>query len=204
MPVLPGRTTKEEHNRGPVIVISGAPGSGKSTYARRLSRELGLRYYTSGQAFRELARRLGVSLEELSRVAERDPSIDISIDLRVLDEARRGGVVIDSHLAGWVLAGMADVSILVKAGLLARLRRVAAREGTDIGEVMVQTLTREMSQWRRYKEYYGYDTMDYSVFDLVLDTSVLGVEESYEIIRSFVVLKLRALGWKKLSRLTDL
>ena len=204
MPVLPGRAIKEEHNRGPVIVISGAPGSGKSTYAKRLSSDLGLRYYTSGQAFRETARRLGMSLEELSRMAEHDPSIDISIDMRVLEEARKGGVVIDSHLAGWVLAGMADVSILVKAPPLVRLRRVAAREGRSIGEVLDRTLIREMSQWRRYKEYYGYDTLDYSVFDLVLDTSVLGVDETYEIIRSFVVFKLRALGWKRLSRLTDL
>lgn len=197
MPEVPRRAPPAEDNRrGPVIVVSGAPGSGKSTYARRLSRDLGLRYFTSGQVFREKARKLGVTLEELSRMAERDPRIDVEIDMAVLEEARRGGVVIDSHLAGWVLSGVADVSILVKAHPTVRVSRVAEREGRSVEEAALETLERESSQWARFHAYYGYDILDYSPFDLVVDTGTLSPDEVYQVILSYTLAKLRRLGYR--------
>ena len=195
MPVLPGGATEGEHNRGPVIVISGAPGSGKTTYAKRLSEDLGLRYFTSGQIFRELARRLGVTLEDLSRRAEEDPSIDLAIDREVVRIALEGGVVIDSHLAGWTLTGVADVIVLVKAHPAVRVERISSREKKSISHVMRETFERESSQWLRFASYYGYDILDTSGFDLVVDTSVLGPEDIYAIIKRFVTAKLSKLGF---------
>ncbi|MCE4627809.1 MAG: AAA family ATPase [Desulfurococcales archaeon] len=191
---MPRRATEREHNRGPVVVVSGAPGSGKTTYAKRLSSDLGLRYFTSGQIFRELARRLGVTLEELSRKAENDPSIDLAIDKEVVRIALEGGVVIDSHLAGWTLTGVADVLVLVKAHPAVRVARISNREKKSIGSVMRETFGRESSQWSRFASYYGYDILDTSGFDLVVDTSILGPDDVYAIIKQFVVAKLSRLG----------
>ena len=170
----------------PVIVISGQPGSGKSTYARRLASDLGLRYYTSGQAFRDLARSLGVSLVELNRAAERDPSIDLKIDEAMYREALKGCVVIDSHLAGWLLREVADVTIYVKAPLPERVRRIAARDGKGQDEALEDAASREVSHWSRFAAYYGVDLRDLSSYDLVVDTSRMGVEEVYQVILTFV------------------
>ena len=195
MPELSGGAPEGERDRGPVVVVSGAPGSGKTTYARRLSKDLGLEYFTSGSIFREMARRMGVSLEELSLLAERDPRIDLEIDRTVVGLAMRGGIVIDSHLAGWVLAGIADVAVLVKAHPTVRIARISEREGRGVWSVARETFLRESSQWRRFSRFYGYDITDYTPFDLVVDTSIIGPDETYNIIKMFVVYKLARLGY---------
>jgi len=155
--------------KGPIIVISGQPGSGKSTYARRLADDLGLRYFTTGQAFRELAKRLGMDLMELNE-----------------GRLREGCVVIDSHLAGWTLREVADVAIYVKASLPVRAQRLALRDSRPYAEALREASGRELSHWRRFYEYYGVDLRDLSGYDLVLDTTRLSVEEAYDIILTFV------------------
>ena len=182
--------------RGPVIAISGPPGSGKTTYARRLAEELGLAYHSAGRIFRELAARMGVSLEELSRIAERDPSIDLEIDRATLEAASRGGVVIEGHLVAWVLAHVADVLIYVKAPLHVRMERLAGRDGRASLDALTEMLVREESQARRFTAYYGFDVTDLSIFDLVVDTSVLSVDEAYSVIKGFTCMKLRRLGYR--------
>ena len=73
-----------------VIAVSGQPASGKTTYARYLAEVYGLRYVSSGKLFRECAKRMGISLLELHRIAERDYSIDREVDSRALEEAKKG------------------------------------------------------------------------------------------------------------------
>lgn len=193
MPEVSSGAPQEIGDRGPVIVVSGPPGSGKSTYARLLARDLGLRYVTTGMIFREMAARLGVSLEELSRRATGDPGIDLAIDKATLAEAARGGVVIDSHLAAWVLNGVADVIVYVTAPFPIRVERISRREGKPPGEVLEETLAREESQWERFHAYYGYDTSIVPHVDLVVDTSTLTVDQVYSIIKSYVEAKLARL-----------
>lgn len=167
---------------GPVIAFSGPPGSGKTTYSRRLAEEMGLRYVSAGSIFRRIARERGLTLEELSVVASRDPSIDLEIDRITLEEALKGKVVLDGHLTAWIVRYIADFKIYITAPLMVRVRRIAERDGIPLHRALRETVVREWSQKVRYMEYYGLDVSDVSWFDLVVNTEKLGVEEAYSII----------------------
>ena len=178
--------------RRPTIAVSGPPGSGKTTYARRLAEDLGLEFYSAGMLFRELARRKGVSLLELNELAARDPTIDVEIDRMTRELGEKGGVVIEGHLVAWILRDIADVKVYVTAPLEVRVSRIAARDGISVEEAARETLRREMLHRKRFIEYYGVDIEDLSIFDLVVDTSKAGVDEIYEVIKTFVVNVLRS------------
>lgn len=163
------------------IAISGLHGAGKTTAAKALVKRFGLRYISAGTIFREMAKERGMSLDEFSRYVERHPEVDRQIDRRTADEARKGDVIIDARLAGW-MAKDADVKILLKAPLKLRVKRIARRERRRYGEVLVETRRRERSEARRFKRFYGIDVSDYSAFDLVLNTERWSSGEMAEIL----------------------
>ena len=50
-----------------ILAISGLHGTGKSTIGRNVAETLGLTYFLAGDAFRELAKIKGMSLEDFSK-----------------------------------------------------------------------------------------------------------------------------------------
>ncbi len=168
------------------IAVSGKPGTGKTTYARFIAARYGLRYVSNGMLFRQLAREKGLTFEELHRIAEEDPSIDRLIDQRAIEEARKGGVVVEGHLAAWVLKDVAHVKIVFVAPLEVRARRIAAREGLSYEEALKQVLFRERSNEERARRYYGLDINDLSVADLVVSTLLLDVEGVKRVVAAFL------------------
>ena len=168
------------------IAVSGTPGSGKTTYARFLAERYGLRFVSNGMLFRELAKEMGVDLLELHRLAEQREDIDREIDERALQEAKRGNVVIEGHLAVWILRDIADIKIIVDAPLRIRAERIAQRESISIEEALSQIQLREKSNAERAMRYYKVDIRDYSVADLMVKTYPLDVNSVKNVIASFV------------------
>jgi cytidylate kinase len=152
-----------------LLTISGPSGSGKTTVASGLSQRLGFAHISAGEVFRELARERALSLEQLSKLAEKDPEIDQMVDTRQAELAQsHENVIVDGRLSGWVLKG--DVAVWLKAPLEVRAERIARREDKDRAIALRETRTRDSSEAARYLAFYNIDTVNLDIYDLIIDT----------------------------------
>ncbi len=160
-----------------VITISGPHGSGKSTIAKEIAKALNLKYVSSGQTFRRLAKEYNCDLEEFSRKCEQDHSIDRKIDQITIDEAKKDDVVLEGQLASWMANDFVNFSIYVTASLDTRVERIAKRDDIDFKTAKKITLARTKSEVQRFKRMYKIDIENKEIYDLILKTDRLTKEE---------------------------
>ncbi len=165
-----------------IITISGFHGVGKSTLSKYISNKYGLKRISSGEIFRRLAVERGLTIEEFSKMAEEDPCIDSLIDEIMVKECLQGGCVADGLLAGWFLKEVADIKIWLKSPLEIRVKRICEREGRGYEEVYRETVYREDSEVKRFKDFYDIDVYDLSIYDIVIDTSKIGLNTLFQVV----------------------
>jgi cytidylate kinase len=170
-----------------LITISGPPGGGKTTVATAIADAFDLDHVSGGDVFRSLAEERGYSLVEFNALAEEDDSIDRDLDRRLRETARdRDELVLESRLSGWMAGDYADLRIWLDAPLDVRSDRIAEREGTDPETARRETKAREDSEKRRYREYYGIEFEDQSIYDLAVNTGRWGEEAVVDVVSTAI------------------
>jgi cytidylate kinase len=165
-----------------IIAISGKAGSGKSTIARLLAKKLNLKHYSVGDAMRALAKEKNISLLQLSRLAEKDRSIDRELDKKQIELAQKeDNFVIDGRLAAFFIP-KADIKVFLECEDRVRAERILrdkreAEKSKNINEVVKKIKKREDSERKRYKSYYKVDYHAKNLYDCVIDTTNLSIEE---------------------------
>jgi len=160
-----------------LITVSGPAGSGKSTLAGDLATRLGYEHVSGGDIFRDIAAERGLSPLELNKLAEENDEIDRDLDRRLRSTAReRDDLVLESRLAGWMAGEYADLRVWLDAPLQVRAARIADREDKSVEQAREETRARADSEALRYREYYGVDIEDLSIYDLVVNTARWGPE----------------------------
>lgn len=159
--------------RGLTITVGGLPGTGTTTLCRLLQERLKLPYTYAGALFREEAKARGLSLAEFGALSQKDPSIDERLDDRQVHMLRKGGLILEGRLSGWLANRykLPAVKVWVRCDESERLRRIVDRDGGTIKEQADLTWAREQSEADRYRRYYGVDLKDTSFYDVVLDST---------------------------------
>lgn len=182
--------SSDEKMKKIIICISGLPGCGKSTVAKKLAQKYGLRYVSGGDALKELASEYGFKpsgedwweTEEGIRFLNKrmeDPNFDKKVDERLIKIAKAGNVVLDSWTMPWLLKE--GFKIWLDASLEVRAKRAAKRDKISFEEAKRLIKEREEKTRRIYQKLYGFTLgEDFSPFNLILDTDKLDAEEVFK------------------------
>jgi len=164
-----------------IITICGRSGSGKSTIAKLLAKKLKFKHYSSGDLMRKMAKKRGVTLLELSKIAEEEPTIDKELDERQVKLGKRkDDFVIDGRLSAFFIPNA--TKIFLDANKKERARRILGdlreeERGKDVKEMLGKIERREDSERKRYKNYYGFDCYDKKYYEIVINTTNTNPEE---------------------------
>ncbi|MDR3137365.1 MAG: dephospho-CoA kinase [Tannerellaceae bacterium] len=165
------------------ITITGDLGSGKSAVSRLLAQQLGCTVISTGAIQRTIAAEHGMTTLELNKYTETHPEIDDLIDSRIKALADSPELyVIDSRLAWFFLPDSFKVYLTVHAEVaVERVLGDAARKQTEAYTSRTAAIAdlseRKRRENIRFLNYYGADCTNLSLFDIVVDTSLLTPHE---------------------------
>lgn len=176
-----------------IITISGNPGSGKSTIAKALEKELGFKRYYIGGIRREIAHKKGMTLEEYNKLGETDFSTDKEVDDYQKNElSKLDNIIVEGRTSFFLIPE--SLKVFVDVDINEAARRIYSdlqddKLNAERNEAIVDSLE-EMKQKiqgridsdiKRYKKYYGIENAyDKSNFDLIIDTTEGSTKDSVD------------------------
>lgn len=171
------------------ITITGNLGSGKSTICRLLSEEYQFEIYSTGKVQRELARKMNMSTLELNQLMRMDQQYDRMIDnetARISGENKDEDIIFDSRLA-WNFVKSSfkvfvSVSLEVAAVRVMNDKRGEEERYSSLEEAKNLLAERAATEKVRYKEIYNVNYMDFSNYNLVIDSTYCTPDKITEVI----------------------
>lgn len=184
-----------------VILVFGLAGSGKSSLARRLAEEFGLRKVHPSGIMRDLLEgreavpdsskpnegywETEAGAAVLRARLEEDEPVDVRVDKILLREVEKGNVVIDTWSLPWLTEK--GTRIHLTAPLEVRAGRAAARAGIEKDEARLLIDKKDKDTRALFLRLYGFDILtEHDVFDCAIDTGHLTQEQVFARARDFL------------------
>lgn len=169
------------------ICISGFAGSGKTTIAKKLNEKLN--YPIINITFKDLAKEKNLTLEEIQKLAEKDKTIDLELDKLIVKRANElENCIISTWLGPWIVKD-ANIRIFLFAPLEERAKRISERDKMTFEEALKHVKKRDNQNIKRYKRLYNIDIRNTEIFELIINTSKLTVEQTTYLIYALVKIK---------------
>jgi len=145
--------------------------------------------YSTGAIQRELAQSRGVSTLEMNLLMSQDYSLDYEIDnavTKISVERQAETIIFDSRMA-WKFAVNSFKVFVTVDPLVAAVRVMDDPRGieevyTCLEEATDRLIERSRLENERYRRLYGVDNLDFSNYDLVIDSTSATPEELADII----------------------
>jgi CMP/dCMP kinase len=181
-----------------IISFNGDEGSGKSTIAEKVAKNLGYPRYYMGQIFRDMAKKRGMTVAEYSEFVKEDPNVDREIDDYVVKLANeQSDFVIESRTAWHFVPKSLKIYLKVNDEEGARrifkqlqkqekdLRNEADKDAT-FQDIIQKISERRKNDDIRYRKFYDIDIRNPKNYDFVFDTTKFSKEEVFKNILDFV------------------
>ena len=162
------------------IILCGMPAVGKTTVAKIIASELGLKLIGGGDVLKEIAIEEGYNAvgddwwdtkEGMKFMAERAGSseFDKEVDKRLLARANKGDVVMTSYTLPWL--SKAGIKVWLSGTKRSRAERMAKRDSSSPEECAKVIEARDRKNFALYKKLYGIRFgKDLSPFSMVVGT----------------------------------
>ncbi|MDD5086930.1 MAG: cytidylate kinase family protein, partial [Candidatus Nanoarchaeia archaeon] len=142
-----------------IISISGKPGSGKSSVGKIIAEKLNMKYYDMGHFRRQIAKKKGITINELNKIGEKDFSTDKEADDFIVEKAKQeDNFVIVSRTAFHFIPKSFKVFVDVDVDEGAKRIFKHSREQErykDFHHTKESVDKRDLCDTRRYKKYYS-------------------------------------------------
>jgi len=165
------------------IIISGMPAVGKTTVSRKVAQALHMPLVGGGDVLKEMAVEEGYTPggedwwdrgEGMKFLRERKKSSDFDkeVDIRLLQKAKKGDVVITSYPVPWLTRD--GLKVWLSGGVKSRAARMSKRDDLPISKCKRVLSVRDLENYKLYKKIYGIEFgKDLKPFDLVVETDAI-------------------------------
>tara|TARA_Y100000034_G_C6791147_1_gene354231 strand:+ start:256 stop:780 length:525 start_codon:yes stop_codon:yes gene_type:complete len=171
------------------ITISGTPGSGKSVASKYLSKKLKFKHYGIGDLMRDFAKKKKLGLIELSKMLEKDSTLDKKFNEDIKRLNKENNFILDSRLGFFFIKK--GIHIFLDADFGVRAERIfkdkrkleSFKKVDDVKKEIKKRLSLERN---RFRKLYKVDFTDLSHYDLVIDTTGMNAKLISEIILKYL------------------
>ena len=165
------------------IIISGPPAIGKTTVAKGLAKEFGMKNLSGGDVLKEMAQEQGFQTkgddwwdtdEGMQFLSQRKDNyeFDKKVDQKLKEIFQKGGAVITSYTLPWLVSG--GIKIWLGGSRQNSAKRMQTRDNMELSSALDIVKKRFEENKALYKKLYGFDFgEDLSVFDIIINTDGL-------------------------------
>jgi CMP/dCMP kinase len=172
------------------VIISGPPAIGKTTIAKGLGKEFGLKYLSGGDVLKEIAKDQGFETDNddfwdteegmnFLNIRKRNPEFDKEVDEKLKKIFLTEDVIITSYTLPWLVKD--GIKIWLAGSHKNSAKRMTTRDNISIQDALEIVKKRYDENKTLYKKLYGFNFgEDLSVFDKIIDTDDLGPKQVLE------------------------
>jgi cytidylate kinase len=158
------------------VTVSGEICSGKSSAGRELAAQLGWRFQSVGQMFRDYCRERGLDVLASSHLPDEvHREYDDYVRTMMVEHS---GIVFEGRLTGWIARDISQIlKVYLDAPLDVRVKRCIGREKANPAQVANELRARDAADLAKFNGLYALgDYRDPQFYDLTLDTSELPID----------------------------